>query len=236
MDRSRRRFEEACLSRTRRRGLPRAQLQHLQQARVLRPQPCQLRTHGRGNLSHAHTICSTRPHCGVRSSAFPVSWLADRPTMNFGRPYRRTSNDEEVDATQRIATPAPRRVPVADRRFSSIVPSIRGRMAPWTMPTAGRSCPHAGPASRRPCRASLSHLAGPPGGVVELPHDLAWSGRRSFDLANPVQRYMYHMTVLTSGVTREHYTSWLNVDLLRSEWTSLGLPLPLRRVWEGHFP
>jgi len=84
--------------------------------------------------------------------------------------------------------------------------------------------------------ASLSHLAGPPGGVVELPHDLAWSGRRSFDLANPVQRYMYHMTVLTSGVTREHYTSWLNVDLLRSEWTSLGLPRPLRRVWEGHFP
>ena len=84
--------------------------------------------------------------------------------------------------------------------------------------------------------ASLSHLAGPPGGVVELPHDLAWSGRRSFDLANPVQRYIYHMTVLTSGVTREHYTSWLNVDLLRSEWTSLGLPLPLRRVWEGHFP
>jgi hypothetical protein len=84
--------------------------------------------------------------------------------------------------------------------------------------------------------ASLSHLAGPPGGVVELPHDLAWSGRRSFDLANPVQRYMYHMTVLTSGVTREHYTSWLNVDLLRSEWTRLGLPRPLRRVWEGHFP
>jgi len=83
---------------------------------------------------------------------------------------------------------------------------------------------------------SLSHLAGPPGGVVELPHDLAWSGRRSFDLANPVQRYLYHMTVLTSGVTREHYTSWLNVDLLRSEWTRLGLPRPLRRVWEGHFP
>lgn len=83
---------------------------------------------------------------------------------------------------------------------------------------------------------SLSHLAGPPGGVVELPYDLAWSGRRSFDLANPVQRYMYHMTVLTSGVTREHYTSWLNVDLLRSDWTRLGLPRPLRRAWEYRFP
>ena len=53
MDRSRRRIEEAGLRRTGRLGLPRAQLQHLQQARVLRPQPRQLRGHSRGNLSHA---------------------------------------------------------------------------------------------------------------------------------------------------------------------------------------
>lgn len=82
----------------------------------------------------------------------------------------------------------------------------------------------------------LGHLAGPAGGVVELPYDLAWSGRRSFDLADPVQRYMYHMTVLTSGVTLEHYTNWLNADLLRSDWGRLGLPRPLRRVWEKRFP
>jgi hypothetical protein len=79
---------------------------------------------------------------------------------------------------------------------------------------------------------SLSQLTGPPGGVVELPYDLAWSGRRSFDLANPVRRYMYYMTVLTC----EHFTSWLNVDLLRSEWMRLGLPRPLRSVWEYRFP
>jgi hypothetical protein len=82
----------------------------------------------------------------------------------------------------------------------------------------------------------LGHLAGPAGGVVELPYDLVWSGRRSFDLADPVQRYMYHMTVLTSGVTLEHYTNWLNADLLRSDWGRLGLPRPLRRVWEKRFP
>jgi len=82
---------------------------------------------------------------------------------------------------------------------------------------------------------SFGQLAGPGGGVVELPHDLAWSGRRSFDLGNPVQRYMYHMTVLTSGITPEHFTSWLNGDLLRSDWSRLGLPRPLRRVWETQF-
>jgi hypothetical protein len=32
------------------------ELQHLQQARILRPQPRQFRGNDRGNLSHAHTI------------------------------------------------------------------------------------------------------------------------------------------------------------------------------------
>jgi hypothetical protein len=53
---------------------------------------------------------------------------------------------------------------------------------------------------------ALEQLVGPVDGVVELPLDLAWSGDRRFDLADPVQRYLYHMTVLTSAVTREHYT------------------------------
>ena len=41
---------------------------------------------------------------------------------------------------------------------------------------------------------ALDQLAGPADGVVELPLDLAWSGDRRFDLADPVQRYLYHMT------------------------------------------
>jgi len=63
----------------------------------------------------------------------------------------------------------------------------------------------------------LDQLVGPVDGVVELPVDLAWSGDRRFDLADPVQRYLYHMTVLTSAVTREHYTRWLNASLLCGE-------------------
>jgi hypothetical protein len=83
---------------------------------------------------------------------------------------------------------------------------------------------------------ALENLAGPSGGVVELPVDLAWSGDRSFDLADPVQRYLYHVTVLTSAVTREHYTSWLNAGLLRGDWSRLRLPRPLREIWQEHFP
>jgi hypothetical protein len=82
----------------------------------------------------------------------------------------------------------------------------------------------------------LDQLAGPADGVVELPLDLAWSGDRCFDLADPVQRYLYHMTVLTSAVTREQYTSWLNASLLRGDWSRLRLPRPLREIWQAHFP
>jgi hypothetical protein len=82
----------------------------------------------------------------------------------------------------------------------------------------------------------MESLVGPQGGVVNLPIDLAWSGDRSFDLADPVQRYLFHMTVLTAAVTREHYTRWLNADLLRSDWARLRLPLPLRQVWQERFP
>jgi hypothetical protein len=72
--------------------------------------------------------------------------------------------------------------------------------------------------------------------VVELPIDLAWSSERSFDLADPVQRMLYQMTVLNAAVTPEHYTRWLNADLLRSDWASLRLPGPLRDTWQGRFP
>jgi hypothetical protein len=84
--------------------------------------------------------------------------------------------------------------------------------------------------------SSLSSLAGPADGTVELPVDLAWSGDRRFDLADPVQRYLYHVTVLTAAVTPEHYTQWLNAELLRSDWTTLRLPAALRVIWHNQFP
>jgi hypothetical protein len=83
---------------------------------------------------------------------------------------------------------------------------------------------------------TLRHLDGPSGGVVELPIDLAWSGDRSFDLSDAQQRYLYQMTVLTAAVTPEHYTQWLNADLLVADWARLRLPRALRAAWNDRFP
>ncbi|MBG0818564.1 hypothetical protein [Planomonospora sp. ID82291] len=83
---------------------------------------------------------------------------------------------------------------------------------------------------------SLSSLNGPDGGVVDLPSDIAWSGRTRFDLSDRDQRYLFHMTVLTSAITTEHYTQWLNADLLRSDWARLRLPRVLRGLWQERFP
>jgi hypothetical protein len=55
-------------------------------------------------------------------------------------------------------------------------------------------------------------------------------------LADPGQRYLFHMTVLTSAVTREHNTSWLNAGLLRGDWGRLRLPRTLREIWQERFP
>jgi hypothetical protein len=92
----------------------------------------------------------------------------------------------------------------------------------------------AGVGSRLP--SSLEHLTGPSGGVVELPVDLAWSGDRSFDLSDSMDRYLYQMTILTAAVTGDHYTSWLNARLLREDWGRLRLPKQLRAIWQEHFP
>ncbi|GIH81054.1 hypothetical protein Plo01_74830 [Planobispora longispora] len=84
--------------------------------------------------------------------------------------------------------------------------------------------------------SSLSSLAGPHEGLVDLPPDLAWSGRTRFDLSNPDQRYLFHMTVLTSAITAEHHTHWLNADLLLQDWARLRLPRQLRLLWQARLP
>lgn len=84
--------------------------------------------------------------------------------------------------------------------------------------------------------SALADLHGPVDGRVELPADLVWSGRRVFDLADETGRYLYYVTVLTCGVNREHYTAWLNADLLLELWPRLRLPRALRRIWQDRFP
>jgi hypothetical protein len=102
--------------------------------------------------------------------------------------------------------------------------------------TDGSALPSRWSGMARSLPPSLAALTGPASGVVELPPELAWSGRRAFDLAEAEQRYLYHMTVLTAAVTPAHYTRWLNPDLLVAEWPRLRLPRPLRRAWQEQFP
>lgn len=51
-----------------------------------------------------------------------------------------------------------------------------------------------------------------------------------------MQRYLLYMTILTSAVRPEHYTSWLNADLLRADWPDFRLPRRLRQIWQDRFP
>lgn len=102
--------------------------------------------------------------------------------------------------------------------------------------TDGSELPSRWSGVERSLPASLAALTGPASSVVELPPELAWSGRRVFDLAVAEHRYLYHMTVLTAAVTPAHYTRWLNPGLLVAEWPRLRLPRPLRRTWQEQFP
>ncbi|MFE9636980.1 hypothetical protein [Streptomyces sp. NPDC006463] len=85
--------------------------------------------------------------------------------------------------------------------------------------------------------ASLSKLAGPLGGTVELPLHVAWSGLRSYDLDRPRQRMSLYRTVLAEG-QRDDLTAYLNQDLLVEQWPVLRTLVSrhIRQVWEEAFP
>lgn len=82
---------------------------------------------------------------------------------------------------------------------------------------------------------SLEELRGPAHGVLELPQQLAWSGRRRFDLEDAYDRAAAYKIILEEG-REEDFRRYLNSGLLRSHWHEI---LPARQVqalWEGHFP
>lgn len=82
---------------------------------------------------------------------------------------------------------------------------------------------------------SLEALRGPAHGVLELPQELAWSGRRRFDLDDDYDRAAAYKVILEEG-REEDFRRYLNAELLRRCWRDI---LPARQVqalWEGHFP
>jgi hypothetical protein len=82
---------------------------------------------------------------------------------------------------------------------------------------------------------SLDELNGPVHGVVTLPHELAWSGRRSYDLDDPYDRGAFYKIVLEEG-RREHFRKLLNGQVLRRHWTDILPARQVRALWERRFP
>ncbi|MEU9075573.1 transcriptional regulator [Kitasatospora sp. NPDC048538] len=83
---------------------------------------------------------------------------------------------------------------------------------------------------------SLEELEGPATGRVDLPLHLAWSGLRTFDLAQPRQRMGLYRIVLNEGM-REDLVHFLDAGLLVQQWPVLRTLIgpAVRAVWEGAF-
>ncbi|WP_254886097.1 hypothetical protein [Streptomyces sp. NA02950] len=85
--------------------------------------------------------------------------------------------------------------------------------------------------------ASLSELAGPAHGTVQLPLHVAWSGLTRFDLDRPRSRMSMYRTVLAEG-QHDDLITLLNRDLLVAQWPVLRtlISRAVRDVWEAAFP
>ncbi|GLH95376.1 hypothetical protein [Phytohabitans aurantiacus] len=83
--------------------------------------------------------------------------------------------------------------------------------------------------------ARLDELQGPDHSVVTLPRDVAWSGRREFDLDDEYDRAAMYKIVLEEGQEAD-LRRLLNWRLIRSEWRNLFPARRVRSLWEDRFP
>ncbi len=82
---------------------------------------------------------------------------------------------------------------------------------------------------------SLSELCGPEHGVLGLPRELAWSGRRRFDLDDDYDRAAVYKIILEEG-REEHFRRFLNAGLLLRNWREVMPARRVRALWESRFP
>jgi hypothetical protein len=82
----------------------------------------------------------------------------------------------------------------------------------------------------------LDTLTGPTTGVVDLPRHLKWSGNARYDLGQPGRIADLYRTVLNEAATPEDLSRFLDRDALLNLWSTMWLPIALRRQWEERFP
>jgi hypothetical protein len=83
--------------------------------------------------------------------------------------------------------------------------------------------------------ASLSDLAGPGSGVIDLPRTLYWGPEETVDLGDSVDVQRMYQAVVRTGTAAEQ-TEWLNRDILIAAWPNLVLPTRCIDLWESSFP
>lgn len=83
--------------------------------------------------------------------------------------------------------------------------------------------------------SSLSLLAGPTRGLLELPHSIHWGPGRIVDLDDPSDVAWGYQAVVREGTVRQQCELLDSAALVRV-WRDLILPVRCRALWEGAFP
>src|SRR3954451_17038608 len=83
---------------------------------------------------------------------------------------------------------------------------------------------------------TLSELAGPTSGIVELPLRLWWNPTRAFDLGQPTMLAWMYENVLREAIRVEELRMFLDGATLVGLWPELTLPRAVRAAWEARHP
>ena len=83
---------------------------------------------------------------------------------------------------------------------------------------------------------TLRELAGPAGGLVELPLRLWWNPHRTFDLDQPTMLLWMYENVLREAVRVDELRTYLHGPTLIRVWAGLNLPRGVRAAWEARHP
>lgn len=112
-----------------------------------------------------------------------------------------------------------------------------------TMSAAAVSAPIAEPVVHlsRPHRpvlvaGTLTELAGPTAGLIELPLRLWWHPQRTFDLAVPTMLTWMYENVLREAIRVDELRAYLHGPTLVRLWPRLNLPRAVRAAWEARHP